>query len=183
MIDDSGGLTRQVLFWTDGRGPGGRLGMGGMVLRQRYQRGGSNLPFLDRIGRGPHSQFGERRCHLRFLSFRARSRASERAYSYKNTEKGRAAQGRSKIQKTSFKSYRTAYDGNIRHGLISLMPLRQRTECGSPAPCSSLPVEVSIRVTQQESWKDQRLNRAGAFNIPPHWSRSWRGEVGREGVE
>ena len=39
------------------------LGIGGMVLRQRYQRGGSNLPFLDRIGRGPHSQFGERRCH------------------------------------------------------------------------------------------------------------------------
>ena len=113
---------------------------------------------------------------------RGAERASERAYSYKNTEKGRAAQGRAKIQKTSFKSYRTAYDGIIRHGLISLMPLRQRTECGSPAPCSSLPVEVSIRVTQQESWKDQRLNRAGAFNIPPHWSWSWR-EGGREGVE
>ena len=63
---------------------------------------------------------------------RGAERASERAYSYKNIEKGRAAQGRAKIQKTSFKSYRTAfsYDGIIRHGLISLMPLRQRTEIG-----------------------------------------------------
>ena len=174
MIDDSGGLTRQALFWTDGR-----LGIGGMVLRQRYQRGGSNLPFLDRIGRGPHSQFGERRCHrpIPLLSSEGPSER-ESLQLQKHTEKGRAAQGRAKIQKTSFKSYRTAYDGIIRHGLISLMPLRQRTECGSPAPCSSLPVEVSIRVTQQESWKDQRLNRAGAFNIPPHWSWSWR-EVGR----
>ena len=61
---------------------------------------------------------------------RGAEQASERAYSYKNTEKGRVAQGRAKIQKTSFKPYRTAYDGIIRHGLISLMPLRQRTEIG-----------------------------------------------------
>ena len=109
---------------------------------------------------------------------RGAERASEPTVTKTQRRAEQAAQGRAKVQKTSFKSYRTAYDGIIRHGLISLMPLRQRTECGSPAPCSSLPVEVSIRVTQQESWKDQRLNRAGAFNIPPHWSRSWRGEGG-----